>query len=179
MALVWLAAFVLLEGAPPGHPAEDFDVKELALHHTAGKTRRGSSLFPDALPDPRPIAMAPDTRGSSQRSGVRLIACAEDRTNAAAATGYWTKGLKHNNPQFRALAAKALGEMRDATATPALVEALKDVSEDVRLSAVQALGRIGPGATAAIPALLEALNDTRPDIRSEITSALEKIREAR
>ncbi len=46
-----------------------------------------------------------------------------------------------------------------------LVKDLKDKSADVRRSAADALGRIGPEAKAAVPALSEALKDEDPDVR--------------
>ena len=42
-------------------------------------------------------------------------------------------------------------------AVPALIQALSDPDRGVRQAAVKALGRIGPGAQAAVPALSRAL----------------------
>jgi HEAT repeat protein len=44
-------------------------------------------------------------------------------------------------------------------AVPALIAVLGDASENVRLSAAIALGRIGLAASEAVPALIAALGD--------------------
>lgn len=55
--------------------------------------------------------------------------------------------------------------------------ALKDEDEEVRLLVVQALGRIGREAKAAVPALMKTLKDTRPNISAEAARTLEKVRQ--
>lgn len=76
------------------------------------------------------------------------------------------------------------------SAVPALVEALKDSSQKVRLSAIAALGQLGPRAEAAVPALSLALCERQPtgikntglsgesrflDVSGAVLDALEKI----
>lgn len=61
----------------------------------------------------------------------------------------------HKDPQLRANALKALGELGDLTALASLLDGLDDGSIEVRNNAVQALGRLGDGS--AIPKLLDIL----------------------
>lgn len=62
--------------------------------------------------------------------------------------------LSHPNGNVRWEAAKALGELRDPLAAPALVETLDDRRFDVRWLAAEALINIG---AAGVPPLLRAL----------------------
>ncbi len=100
-------------------------------------------------------------------------ACADNGAGVPAA--YWTQALRNPSPRLRALAARALGETRDAAAVPALLEALRDPDDEVRLGAVQALGRIGRTAAPAVPVLREALRDPRPEIRAAAARSLDAI----
>ena len=59
---------------------------------------------------------------------------------------------------------------------PALIEALRDAEWMVRHHAAEALGRIGPGARAAIPALTQALEDPEPYIQQTARAVLRDIR---
>jgi len=70
-------------------------------------------------------------------------------------------------------AAKALGQIGDPQATPALIQALQDKDRDVRRAAAEALGQIGD--RQAIPALIEALKDEDEGVRRAAAEALEKI----
>ncbi len=65
--------------------------------------------------------------------------------NACAGTsqpGYWLRQLEAVDPSARAKAARALGEMGDAAAVPALMEALKDPDPEVRRAAARALEKV-------------------------------------
>jgi HEAT repeat protein len=73
----------------------------------------------------------------------------------------------------RRSAAKALGEISDPAAVPALVEVLGDSVERVRTNVAQALGEIGD--PAAVPTLVEALGDSRWEVRQYTAQALGKI----
>jgi HEAT repeat protein len=64
-------------------------------------------------------------------------------------------------------------------AVPAIVPLLKDPSVDIRKTAAEVLGDIGPDAKAAVGALNEALADSDPDVRLKITTALGKIEPGR
>jgi HEAT repeat protein len=58
---------------------------------------------------------------------------------------------------------------------PALIEALKDKSINVRQNAAFALGGIGPAAKDAVPALSEALKDHEAIVSSAAEGALKSI----
>jgi HEAT repeat protein len=64
------------------------------------------------------------------------------------------EALAHPNGNVRWEAAKALGELRDPAAAPALVETLEDRRFDVRWLAAEALIALG---SAGVPALLRGL----------------------
>ena len=57
---------------------------------------------------------------------------------------------------------------------PALIEALKDETTEVRLSAAKTLGIIGPPARAAVPELTGRLADPVETVRAAAKEALEK-----
>lgn len=84
------------------------------------------------------------------------------------------KALAHKKKSYiQVSAAKALGELGDATAVIPLGAALNGKDFSVRASAMRALGEIGD-ATAIDP-LLTAMQDPYPPIREEAISALIKI----
>jgi len=58
---------------------------------------------------------------------------------------------------------------------PLLAHALADVNRDVRSSAAEALGMLGPAAQPAIPALVALLKDLNPDVRQEGLKALYRV----
>ena len=87
-------------------------------------------------------------------------------------TKYLNK-LKDEDAKIRSYAAWKLGEIRDSTAIPALLEALKDKDWAVRENAERALGNIGD--SIAIPALLEALKDEDRGVRYGAAKTLEDI----
>jgi HEAT repeat protein len=82
----------------------------------------------------------------------------------------------------RALAALALGRVAAALesptlreeAIPALLNAFRDSSLNVRTNAAWALGRIGPDA---VPAMIHALRDEEMQVRSAAASVLKQIGE--
>lgn len=115
------------------------------------------------------------TEGARPRRPPFLLnACA-----AKTKPDYWIRKLKRGDPRTRATAARALGEMRDEAAVPALIQALKDTNPEVRLSVVQALGRIGPKAQGAVPALRGMRADGDLRVREELTRSLENITQQR
>lgn len=67
----------------------------------------------------------------------------------------WLAQLRDGDTYKRMAAAKALGELGDPAALPALVAALDDGDEWVATDAAEALGQIG--SAEAVPALLETL----------------------
>jgi HEAT repeat protein len=119
------------------------------------------------------------------------------RSNAARALGYIGASAKDavpallqaaDNPELRAEAVTALGDIwfygrRDTIVecldslapdvVPALVEALNDSASSVRSNAARALGYIGAPAKDAVPALIQAADN--PELRAEAVTALGKI----
>ena len=63
-----------------------------------------------------------------------------------------------------------------APAIPGLIEALKDPSSTVRITAIKAFADIGEAAKSAVPALVEVVNkDADPEVRKEASLALSKL----
>jgi HEAT repeat protein len=85
--------------------------------------------------------------------------------------------LKSPSPRDRIVAVRLLPERQgDAEhVVPALIEALKDKSDDVRWSAAIGLGRFGVQAKDAIPALQEATHDPDARVREGAGVALSRI----
>lgn len=91
--------------------------------------------------------------------------------------------LDSSSASERASAARSIGYRKDAAlpAVPRLLELLGgDRDNEVRVSAAEALGNIGPKcAKAAVPALMKsAKEDKWPKVRSASLSALGEMREA-
>jgi HEAT repeat protein len=82
------------------------------------------------------------------------------------------RDLGHKDWHVRSSAAKALGQIGNKKAVPALIKTLKDKNEDVREEAATALGEIKD--PIAIPALIKAMKDGRY-VHSRIAWALFKI----
>jgi len=76
---------------------------------------------------------------------------------------YYATLLKSEYSSVRSYAARELRTLGDASAVPALVEALKDEHNWVCDSAAKALGTIG---VSAIPTLIEVLKDDDHSTRS-------------
>jgi HEAT repeat protein len=68
----------------------------------------------------------------------------------------------HNpSPELRAQAAAASGHIEIRESLPGLIDLLEDVSSEVRLASIWALGQLGGSeATDALTALLESTEDT-------------------
>ncbi len=66
-------------------------------------------------------------------------------------------------------------DVASLTDVDSLIEELKDEDKDVRVSAADALGGIGPGAKAAVPHLIEALKDENWNVRTTVAYALGRI----
>jgi hypothetical protein len=69
----------------------------------------------------------------------------------------------------------ALHALRTPAGVLGVIVALKDSDVDVRATAAQALGKIGPAAKKAVPDLLTALRDEDEDVRAAAAAALGKI----
>ena len=91
--------------------------------------------------------------------------------------------LDSSTASERASAARSIGYQKDAAlpAVPRLLELLEgDRDNEVRVSAAEALGNIGPKcAKTAVPALMKAAKEDKwPKVRSASLSALGEMREA-
>jgi HEAT repeat protein len=75
------------------------------------------------------------------------------------------------------MAPDRLGELGLAAqgAAPALIEALKDQDQFVRISAAKTLGKLGTAATTAVPTLVELLKDQVALVRASAADALGQI----
>ncbi|MHB9134167.1 MAG: HEAT repeat domain-containing protein [Armatimonadota bacterium] len=78
---------------------------------------------------------------------------------------------------MRTVAARALGQIGDKRAIPALVRAMYDESADVHEAAAGALGQIGD--PSAIEPLIAVLNEESPDLRESAIRALGQLHSAR
>jgi HEAT repeat protein len=85
--------------------------------------------------------------------------------------------LKSPQERDRLIAARLLpGRKADASrVVPALIEALKDKGDDIRLSAAIGLGTFGDQAKDAIPALQAAQRDPDARVREAARVALSRI----
>jgi len=83
--------------------------------------------------------------------------------------------LADREPPVRRMAAWALGSLDADVAITALIDALKDQDKEVRISAADALGNIGPEAKEALPPLIAALKDQNEMVRGQAAEALGKI----
>lgn len=81
--------------------------------------------------------------------------------------------LKDSDFHVRAMAAQALGDIKDEIASEFLIEALKDSDWSVRRNASWALGEIG--SKRAIPHLIHALGEVCGGIEAYAAEALVKI----
>jgi HEAT repeat protein len=92
-------------------------------------------------------------------------------------TGELIADLKSGPPKERIIAARLLQHRQQEAAevVPALIEALKDKSDDVRLSAAIGLGYFGDQAKEAIPALKEMAKDSDFRLREAAGVAMSSI----
>jgi HEAT repeat protein len=78
--------------------------------------------------------------------------------------------IRFNSAELRELAAVRLGDFSEAEAVQALIDALKDEEELVRLRAVNSLAKIK--APESMQALQEATQDKDPQVRKAATAAI-------
>ena len=78
--------------------------------------------------------------------------------------------------RYSALALARIGTA-DKRVIPALVDSLDDAEPDVRVSAIEALGKIGPSAVAAVPAIISLSADQREPlfVREDAIASLAQI----
>jgi RNA polymerase sigma factor (sigma-70 family) len=116
-------------------------------------------LGPDMIPIFAKVLKHNDAR-------VRHVAIAGLFQVGSAATPVLLDALKDKDSSIRQMASQRLGDlagsMDDAQSkavVTALIAALPDRDDQVRVSAAMALASFGPGASAAVPALVESLRD--------------------
>jgi HEAT repeat protein len=103
-----------------------------------------------------------------------------ERFYDARPTSYWEQGLLNKAPGRSTNTAKQLADGGEA-AVPVLMDILRRNRDgggpavELRLSAAQILGQIGPRADAAVPALLETLHDADPQVRATAALSLGRI----
>jgi HEAT repeat protein len=105
---------------------------------------------------------------------VGLLACGCSQEKS---TDQLIADLKSPQEHDRLMAVRSLPERKgDAVrVVPALIEALKDKKDDIRLSAAIGLGTFGEQAKDAIPALQAAQHDSDARIRKAAGTALARI----
>jgi len=82
------------------------------------------------------------------------------------------KVLKRESRELRAGVAKALGEIGDARAVDALIEALKDEDRGVRERSIDALVEIAKKDLGVVDKLIKTLRDKDSDVRGGIAKVL-------
>ena len=86
------------------------------------------------------------------------------------------KDLADPAAEIRQAAAKQLGKLRARQAVVRLIGVLGDESWMVRMTAAEALGRIGPPEALSAKAVLEALlNDRHPNVVAQAKHALKSL----
>jgi HEAT repeat protein len=107
----------------------------------------------------------------------RMLLFANAGTRGSSAVPQLRAVLADKDPQIRADAAAALGDLgsKAADAVTDLGQALGDKEAAVRKTVAQALRRIGPDAKAALPSLLESLTDADGDVRQAALEALDAL----
>lgn len=90
---------------------------------------------------------------------------------------YWLDAQSDSNPEVRARAVKALGNVGPEVPEiiPAMTKALTDSNADIRSQATLALLKFGPAAKEAVPALIEAQADKDENVRRLVAQALKRI----
>lgn len=116
--------------------------------------------------------------GDSRRAEFDAGMTAVNRSRAAGDLVGLTAALRspvgNDDLNIRTLAARALGELRAASASDDLSRVLaNDRSEMARIAAAQALGRIG--SVNGAPALVDAMSDTSPYVRMHAVKALGEV----
>lgn len=176
----WQAAAVLGEIGPPARTAVPLLTKALA---DSDDTVRGSAaealekIGPESkVAVPQLIKLLKDPSDQVRESAADAIARL-DPGSAQVVVASLTEDLKHEKPEFRGRAARALGSFgpEAKSATPQLANMLKTEEYTWRYAIVLTLEKIGPGAREAVPALRDVLNDRLGYIRLAAAVALLKI----
>lgn len=138
----------------------DANVREAA----AGALRRLGKEAAQAVP--KLVELARDEQPNVRKSAARALA------KGAASSGKEVVQklivlFKDGSPEIRASACFAVGLVAaNAAAEPALRGLLSDGSEDVRLAAIKALGRMGSAAEPSVPGVANCFRDRSKAIRA-------------
>jgi HEAT repeat protein len=102
---------------------------------------------------------------------LSLIGCGRDRVDAIVAQ------LRDPNPDVRRSATHSLVEhpLSDPRIIDELTKNVADKSADVRYGSVEALGKIGPAASAGLPFLRIRMQDVDKNIRLRSAFAIQRI----
>ncbi len=167
------AAFCLGQIGPDGKqavPALGEALKDKDAHVQIAAARALWSIAKEQAAIPVLLqAMKSEQVSIRQEAVVALSAIGPGAKEAMPAV---VAALADRDLEVRKLAFGALDKMRPAT-VPALAEGLKD--ERVRYDALELLGRIGPGAKAAVSAVAETLKDKSDPVRYQAAITLGKI----
>jgi HEAT repeat protein len=116
----------------------------------------------------------------SETEAIKVLGLIGDATAVPLLSAKLTDKAMQQNPWVLEATARSLGQIRDASAVPALVEALENcLRDEVQSAAVISLGQIGHAS--AVPALLTSLKSKNVyyEVRSKIPEALAQIRDPR
>lgn len=133
------------------------------------------------------MAQKPDIGGMAARGDIKgLIRLLRDKDfevqlqaaqalgkSGTSSVGPILASLKSRNRDIRLGLIEALGEIRDPTSVPVLLELLNDESLEVRWAVAIALGEIGD--SRAIPGLVSAVQDQDKYVRYGAAISLEKV----
>lgn len=114
-----------------------------------------------------------DTSASMRRSAVAAYAAAFDKVLNDSISPLADRLLGDSDLGVQIAAINALGDIGDPAAAPDLIHALTLPSEELRVAAAIALGRVPDSNREVVPALIEASDsDESGDVRREAISSL-------
>ena len=111
------------------------------------------------------------------RTCLVLLLCLSACGCGKKATDELIGDLKSSEERDRLIAVRLLPQRKEdaARVVPALIDALKDRANDIRLSAAIGLGYFGEQARDAVPALQAAQRDRDARVREQASVALARI----
>lgn len=114
-----------------------------------------------------------DTSASMRRSAVAAYAAAFDKVLNDSVAPLADRLLGDSDLGVQVAAINALGDIGDAAAAPDLIHALTLPSDELRIAAAIALGRVPDTNREVVPALIEASDsDESDEVRREAISSL-------
>jgi HEAT repeat protein len=162
-------------------------IRRIALEAVAGKERNPQATTPQAVPffldqlhnlgpDVVPLLMEMlDGYGAEGRAQA-LKELAKLGPAGAKAAPRVAPLLKHEKPDIRRDAAITLWKVeKNVTAIPVLAALLKEEDANLAMSAVRALGEIGPDARGALPAIKELLGHADMTLQTVAKAAIKKV----